>query len=90
MPDATSEVRTADLALAAYLTQEGYKHKCLELLDPHHSRTQAVWVFDGNGDVHGAVETYQDGGASVEPRDFMKAVRSVRDELYTFLRSNEG
>lgn len=78
------ELRTSDLALATFLNLDGHSHTALEMLD----KRAAVWVFNGNGEVHAAAEAYHDGTATVDPRVFMQEVREVRDELYKFLKAN--
>jgi hypothetical protein len=88
MPETISrtgkELRTDDLAMAAFLNLSGFKHVRLNMKD----RRSAEWVFFGDGPLHEAAETYQHADARVEPLEFNRTLRDVRDELYQFLRSS--
>lgn len=78
------ELRTDDLAMATYLSLEGYKHDCLEMKD----RRSAEWVFNGDGDLHAAAQSYQEEQALVEPLAFSRRLRRIREELYGFIKAN--
>lgn len=78
------ELRTDDLAMAAYLNLEGHRHIRLEMRD----RRSAEWIFAGDGPLHEAAEIYQQADARVEPLEFNRKLREVRDELYKFIRLN--
>lgn len=75
-----SEFRTDDLALATVLGIEGQPHDRLEM-----DGDGAEWVFDDCEELRAVVEMYGRNKSRVEPRRFMREVRSVRDELYAFL-----
>lgn len=79
------ELRTDDLAMASYLNLQGFPHARLEMKD----RRSAEWVFFGDGPLHAAAESYQQCDARVEPLEFNRKLRAIRDELYQFIRTNK-
>jgi hypothetical protein len=81
----TNELRTDDLAMAAYLNLAGFAHTRLEMKD----RRSAEWVFHGDGPLHEAADEYQEASARVEPLEFNRQLRTVRDELYRFIRTHK-
>lgn len=70
--------------MAAYLNLLGHRHIRLCMKD----RRSAEWVFAGDGPLHEAAEVYQRADARVEPLEFNRSLREVRDELYKFIRQN--
>jgi hypothetical protein len=77
------EHRTTDLALAAYLNFNDYKHDRIEVIDGSRS---ACWVFPADRRLLLECELFNRGECTVEPRAFVLAVRETRDELYRFLK----
>lgn len=78
------ELKTDDLAMAAFLHLEGHNHREIRMRD----RRSAEWIFDSDGKLRECAETYQRGDALVEPLAFNRTLRQVRDELYHFLRNH--
>lgn len=76
---------TTDMTLAVVLNMRGFKPQ-IEL-DPADEK-QARWVLSVEGsdsNLAGLIKHYESGSANVEPRRFMKTLRTVRGELYTLL-----
>lgn len=75
--------RTSNLALAASLRLEGFRHSGMELVDRN-----VAWIFDLDGDGLGVVEDFEAGQLEVEPVGFTKSLKVVRDEMYEFLENS--
>jgi hypothetical protein len=75
------EMRTTELALAAYLATHGHKPVRFEMMN---SRS-ATWVYENSDGIEKLFEDFHDGCAEVEPRAFMHCLSSTRRELFAFL-----
>lgn len=78
----TTEYRTGDMTLAAYLCVRGRRY---DRLERDGEPNKAVWVFPDVGDLIGIVDEFYEGDAEVEPRKFNRSIRKCRDDLYDFL-----
>lgn len=83
-PSGRVELSTDDLAMATFLNLEGQHHRELRMKD----RRSAEWVFVGDGELTALAKEYQRGEAFVEPLNFSRKLREVRDELYQFMKRN--
>lgn len=81
----TTEFKTRDMSLVAYLAVRGRSDYRLERDGGTAGRPKAIWIFPDIGDLIGIVDEFYDDDARVEPREFNKSIRRVRDELYDFL-----
>lgn len=81
-----SDFHTSDLALCAYLHLEGFGHSRIERVDDK----RAEMVFEDGDDLHGAVEEYRTGNATVEPREFMRKVGWTRGLLLDAVKAGRG
>lgn len=72
------EFRTTDLALAAYLCVEGFRFLRIERRKGTHI---ADIIFDGEQMLYAAVDEYEVGHATVEPRTFQQKVHWLRNKM---------
>jgi len=72
--------KTRDLALATYLNLRGHRHSRMERLHAF-----GYWFFDRDASLDKLVMDYKAGVAKVEPREFVRTLASVREELFAFL-----
>lgn len=84
----TEPFKTADMALAAYLILEGFRHSAVELV--HGSGRQAEFVFEDGADIRGAIDEYELGHGSVEPRDFTRKLAFVRNRMKDCVRDGSS
>lgn len=70
------DFRTNDIALAAYLFDEGNRYVC-DMVDGF-----VTFIFAWSDDLDGIVNDYRDGVAQVEPRDFTRAIAHVKKAMY--------
>lgn len=83
--------KTGDLPLAAYFRLRGIRHMTMELVEnPETNKDVAEWIFTVNPRFKNLLDDYQKGDAMVEPRRYAAALRTTRNELYTFLGYVEG
>lgn len=69
---------TSDMALVAYLTTRFINHCDIRM--PERS---AIWYFEESDELRQEVAEYSNGEAMVEPKEFMRGVARVRDEMYS-------
>lgn len=81
----TSEYRTSDLALCAFLHLEGFGFERIEKVDAK----RAEMVFADGEELRDAVMDYQTGNASVEPREFQRKISWVRGHLLDAVRGTD-
>lgn len=82
----STEYATADMALAAFLTLEGYRHTRIDVTRNGSKRPTATLVFDADSEMESAVEEYELGHGLIEPRDFMRKVAWVRNRMMDAIR----
>ncbi len=68
------------MALAAYLRTRGHAHKRLEK-----QGRSCRWVYLESSSLREELDDYYADEAYVEPREFMRKVGLVREELYAFM-----
>ncbi len=76
--------KTDDMALATVLRIRDVDME-LELSEFARNGKRAVWVVAATPEVDDIIEEFKYEATRVEPKQFMIAVRSVREELYSFL-----
>lgn len=84
-----TEFKTPDMALAAFLLMEGFRHVRIEVSNGN-GRSTAQVVFSTEPELHGAVEDYELGQGEVEPRDFMRKVAFVRNRMKDAIRLSKN
>jgi hypothetical protein len=77
-------VKTDDMALATVMRLRDVDME-LELSENDRHSRRAIWVMESTQEVLDIVEEFKYEAVRVEPKRFMIAVRSVREELYSFL-----
>lgn len=80
-------LRTTDLAMATYLTMEGFTPILVQahgdVVKPGHP--QGAWEFKETPTLRGLVDEFREGTACVEPDGYAKLLKQVRREMFTFL-----
>lgn len=79
----TTEWRTKDMALAAYLGCIGHKYVRMEL-----DEESCYWVFNETEDLTDEVFTFLEGKGSVEPNKFNSNFASLKRDMFDFFRAN--
>lgn len=76
---------TTELCLVVYLRMQGWSHDSFGW----HSRSTAEWVFDRKEDIEELLIEYALGEARVDPREFLKYLTEVKNELFDFVHNNK-
>lgn len=73
---------TNDLALVTYLHCRSYSHT--EMRRPARN---VVWYFENTKALQDELDEYRRGEALVDPIEFMKALASVRGEMFEYIKT---
>lgn len=77
---------TRELAMAAYLSLNGYMYDLRRDGESRSGHPIGSWMFkDRDGDLGDHVQKFNGGDAEVEPDRFLKEVNNVRKAMFRFL-----
>lgn len=77
----TSEYRTTELSMAAFLLTEGHVWQRIERIDDR----MGAWVFRDGDELSELINTFQLGHAEVEPKEFAQSLARARSALFQHL-----
>ena len=82
------QFRTGDMALATVLVVHGYTPMMERKNPPYEKSVQ--WIFQADEGLADIIKLYDCKQQLVEPLEFIRAQKKVREQLYEFLGTNTG
>jgi hypothetical protein len=76
--------RTDDMAMATFLKMEGHSPQQIGFLE---NDDNCYWWFRINDDLTDAVDCFNDGEASVEPREWARNFHNTRKQMFACEKS---
>lgn len=80
MNDKNSQFKTSDFYLSAFLLSQGFELLDIDKsLDPH----KALFIFQDKDERQKLIEDFLFGRAQIEPKDFVSAIKELKQLLYS-------